>query len=58
MTLAKEDQYLVTGCNENELLVWKIFFANDAKDASGPTNVTTLNTTEEDDVDDLVNSCL
>lgn len=51
LALAKEDRYLVTGCNENELFVWKIFFADDAK---GPDEPVRLNAEEEGDFDDSV----
>lgn len=28
LAIVKNDQYLVTGCNDNEIRVWKIFFVD------------------------------
>ncbi|XP_046466507.1 WD repeat-containing protein 3 [Neodiprion pinetum] len=52
LTLAKEDKYLITGSNENELFVWKIYFADVSKNADAPLSLLTLNTSEEGDIDD------
>lgn len=52
LTLAKEDRYLITGCNENELIIWKIFFSDAEKGPDSSVNLTALNTNEDGDVDD------
>ncbi|XP_012251117.2 WD repeat-containing protein 3 [Athalia rosae] len=48
LILANEDRYLITGCNENELFVWKISFADAVKDREATKNWTESNTSEED----------
>ncbi|XP_012276684.1 WD repeat-containing protein 3 [Orussus abietinus] len=49
LVLVKDDKYLVTGCNNNELYVWKIFFV-DNQDIQ--EHIKNLNIDDENQVND------
>ena len=51
LALVKDDQYLVTGCNDNELQIWKINFIDNA---STKENLDSSNLLIEEDDSDLV----
>lgn len=51
--LVKNDLYLVTGCNDNELHVWQIFFI-DATKTNIEAAIEDLNIEEDNEADGLV----
>lgn len=53
LVLAKNDQYLVTGCNDNELRVWKISFT-DGDATSLEINLQDLSLNNDADISDAV----
>lgn len=55
--LVKDDQYLITGCNDSELRVWKITF-HDNKGFALDNAVSTLDINEESVDIDMVRVCI
>ena len=53
LVLAKDDQYLITGCNDNELHVWRISF-NEGDTADFNTNLRDLNIIDDAEISDVV----
>lgn len=53
LALVKDDEYLITGCNDTELRVWKIFFV-DIKSNDVESNLNNLSINEESEVNDMV----
>lgn len=53
LVLVKNDQYLITGCNDNELRIWKIsFIESDSIDFD--VNLHNLTLTDDTEVSDVV----
>lgn len=53
LALVKNDKYLITGCNDNELRVWKIIFV-DNKNIEFNIAIDNLNSNEESIDTDMV----
>lgn len=51
-TLVKNDKYLITGCNDYELRVWKIFYVENNDDDDNTLNIGSLNI-NKDETNDL-----
>lgn len=55
LVLAKNDQYLITGCHDNELHIWRLSLAG-KKTADISTNLDDLNIVDHAEISDIVYS--
>ena len=53
LVLAKDDQYLITGCNDNQLHIWRMAFIEDDT-ADFSTNLHDLNIIDDAEISDVV----